>query len=66
MQITYNGQSINIAENMSIEQFLTEQKLDPAKVVVERNKNIVLSADFGSTILQADDILEVLHFVGGG
>ncbi len=66
MHITFNGKSMEIADNTSILQCLLQQDLDVAKVVVERNTVIVPSTDFATVVLQADDILEVLHFVGGG
>ena len=39
---------------------------DPAVVVVERNGQIVPAADFAATSLCADDVLELVQFVGGG
>ncbi len=66
MRITFNGQILEIAENATLLHVLTQQSLNPDKVVVERNEIIVPAKDFSSTILEAEDILEVLHFVGGG
>ncbi len=57
---------MDMAEGINLLQALQSQGLDPTKVVVERNSQIVLSENFSTTILEADDILEVLHFVGGG
>ncbi len=66
MHITYNGQSIEITAGISLLDMLQGQGLDPSKVVAERNTIIVPAEKFSETILEADDILEVLHFVGGG
>ncbi len=66
MHITFNGNRLEIAENTTVLQVLTQQNLNADKVVVERNENIVPAQDFASTILETEDILEVLHFVGGG
>jgi thiamine biosynthesis protein ThiS len=35
-------------------------------VAVERNLEIVPRSRWGETIIQANDRLEVVHFVGGG
>ncbi len=66
MQIQFNGEMLEISEGISLLQCLELQGLDSSKVVVELNMNIVLSANYATTLLQKDDILEVLHFVGGG
>ncbi len=66
MHITFNGKILEVDENTTILQVLAQQNLNADKVVVERNENIVPAQDFASTILEAEDILEVLHFVGGG
>ncbi len=66
MHITFNGESLELAEGSSLLHCLEKQGLDPAKVVAERNQSIIPATDFATTILEADDILEVLHFVGGG
>ncbi len=66
MHIILNGQSIHIDAGASLEQCLIMQQIDIAKVVVERNAAIVPAQNFSTTILEDGDILEVLHFVGGG
>ena len=35
-------------------------------VAVERNREIVPRAEHASTVLAAGDVLELVHFVGGG
>ncbi len=66
MRIICNGQSLDVAEGCTLLQCLENQGLAVDKVVVERNTHIVPASDFATTILEADDILEILHFVGGG
>ncbi len=66
MRIKFNGEELAVADGISVLQCLELQSLDSSRVVVELNMNIVLSGKYAETILQEDDILEVLHFVGGG
>ncbi len=66
MQITFNGQEIDIPNGTNLLQCLRNQGLDHTTVVIERNAQIVPASDFATTILEAGDILEALHFVGGG
>ncbi len=66
MYITLNGQNIQIEQGINLEECLIKQGLDTSTVVVEHNKTIVPAQNFATTILEDEDILEVLHFVGGG
>ncbi len=66
MHITFNGQNLELPTGISLLETLEQQNLDPNKVVAERNACIIPAEKFSSTILEAEDIIEVLHFVGGG
>ncbi len=66
MQVIFNGEKIDIPDSISLLQCLELQNVDSTAVVVELNMNIILSAKYATTILQKEDVLEVLHFVGGG
>ncbi len=49
-----------------LEDFLIEKGYNCQRVAVELNKKIVARKDFSTTKLTKDDILEIVHFVGGG
>ncbi|NKB44384.1 MAG: sulfur carrier protein ThiS [Alphaproteobacteria bacterium] len=66
MQITVNGESKSILEALSVETLLANLGVDPKKVAVERNLEIVPKTKFETTLLQDGDRLEVVHFIGGG
>ncbi len=66
MQITFNGQKLDIPNGTNLLQFISNQGLDHTAVVIERNGQITSATEYPTTILEADDVLEVLHFVGGG
>lgn len=65
MQITVNGEIKNITE-MSLLQFLESLDIDPRRVAVELNMDIVSKSAYESTILQDGDRIEIVQFVGGG
>ncbi len=50
----------------TLEAFLKEKGFDVQRVAVELNKVIIPRADFAKTKLSKEDILEIVHFVGGG
>lgn len=66
MTITLNGEPKQITETLSIRALLADIGLDPAKVAVERNREIVPRAAFASTTLENGDQIEIVHFIGGG
>jgi thiamine biosynthesis protein ThiS len=45
---------------------LTRLGLEPAKIAVERNLEIVPRSQYGATALADGDRLEIVQFIGGG
>jgi thiamine biosynthesis protein ThiS len=66
IEIVANGQRRAIPDGQTVAAFLAGLELDPDVVVVERNGEIVPRSRFGELRLEADDRLEIVHFVGGG
>lgn len=62
---TINGEKTDAA-GMTVACFLEREGYDPACVVVERNLEILPREAFAQTVIQAEDILEILCLVGGG
>jgi thiazole synthase len=65
LNLTVNGEPRR-AEAGSIADLVRSLDLDPAKVAVERNGEIVPRSTLGDTLLADSDVLEIVHFVGGG
>ena len=66
MKIVLNGKDMELDKVMSIESLLAIRGLEPDRVVVECNFDIVKREDLDKVILKEGDKLEVLRFVGGG
>jgi sulfur carrier protein len=66
MKIKINGEEKQIADGLSINALLESLQIRPGRVVVERNRDIVQRDSFGATMLVEGDVLEIVHFVGGG
>jgi sulfur carrier protein len=66
MQIILNGDKTIINNNMTIAQLLQQFELDSRKVAVELNKNLVFHHNFDCTLISQNDIIEIVHFIGGG
>lgn len=64
--IIVNGQSTPLQHSICLTKFLDQQGLDGRKVAVERNREIVPKSTYDSVILEEGDVLEIVHFIGGG
>ncbi|HWQ89250.1 MAG TPA: sulfur carrier protein ThiS [Desulfitobacteriaceae bacterium] len=62
----FNGQTRQLNRNISLLQYLQENKFDISKIAVELNGNIVPKTTYAEVLLQEEDVLEVVSFVGGG
>lgn len=66
MNVTINGESRAFSASMSVEALLRELGVDPRKVAIERNLEIVPKSTYDSVMVSDGDRLEVVHFIGGG
>jgi len=64
--IRVNGEPRQVPEGISIAAMLGELGLDPARVAVERNLEIVPRSTLGEVQVEDGDAYEIVHFVGGG
>jgi thiamine biosynthesis protein ThiS len=66
MTVTVNGRPRELAAPCTVAQLLALLQLEATLVAVERNRAIVAREEFGRTLLQNGDLLEIVRFVGGG
>ncbi len=66
LEITINGEDRQLNGTPSIADMLIGLQLNPDKVAVERNLEIVPHSLFAETVLQSGDRLEIVRFIGGG
>jgi len=65
--VTVNGDERLIPAGRTLGDLLREHDLDPRMVVVERNREILREREtFNRLVLEHGDVLEIVHFVGGG
>jgi thiamine biosynthesis protein ThiS len=64
--IIYNGKKIELEKEVQLSEFLRGHGYDLQKVAVERNGNVVPKKEFDIQLILNNDIIEVVHFVGGG
>ena len=65
LDITINGEPRRLLAG-SVADLVRSLGLDPAKVAVERNREIVPRSTLADVALADGDRFEIVHFVGGG
>lgn len=66
IEIIINGEKRRIAEGLTLHAFLVQIGIDPKKVAIERNQEIVPHSAYLTIELVPNDVLEVVQFIGGG
>jgi sulfur carrier protein len=66
MHLTVNGDRRDVPEATTVRGLIELLDLAGGPVAVERNGEVVPRAEHASTALAEDDVLEIVHFVGGG
>ena len=66
MKIVVNGEGLEIEDQTTVRGLIERLALGDGPVAVERNGEIVPRADHASTALAEADVIEIVHFVGGG
>ncbi len=66
MKISVNGKEKEFGHALSMLDLLQSLELDPARVAVELNRQILARDRFSEIFLSEGDRLEIVQFVGGG
>ncbi|HEY4099399.1 MAG TPA: sulfur carrier protein ThiS [Gemmatimonadales bacterium] len=66
LALTINGEARTVTHSATVEELLAELQLDPRAVVVELNRKIIRRTAIASSPVADGDVVEIVHFVGGG
>ena len=66
LEIVLNGDRRRVPGPATLESLLAHLGLDPRTVVVEHNRRIVRRPQLAEAEIAAGDVVELVHFVGGG
>ena len=65
-KIQLNGKKITIKPKITIYDLLKRFRLNNKKVAIEHNGIIIPSINYKKKFIKKNDIIEVVHFIGGG
>jgi len=66
MKLQINGEQRELASGLTLAALLEQLGMNPDRVAVELNREIVCREVWAQTHLQDGDRLEIVQFVGGG
>ncbi|HUS06959.1 MAG TPA: sulfur carrier protein ThiS [Bryobacteraceae bacterium] len=66
MEIVLNGVSRDVPDGLTLRDLLLRVEIDPERVAVELNRNIVRRGEWTSRVVEPGACIEVVQFVGGG
>lgn len=61
-----NGENVQLDSWTSLAEYVNSNGYNPALIAVELNGDIVPKANYDSIMLNPEDTLEIVQFVGGG
>jgi sulfur carrier protein len=66
MKVTINGQVRDVPDDLTVHALVEHLGLSEGPVAVEINQVIVTRARHAEHRVQSGDVVEIVHFVGGG
>src|SRR3954471_20969339 len=66
LHVTLNGEARSVGPGLTVKGLLVSLGLDPTKIAVERNLEIVPRSAYDAIAVADGDRYEIVHFIGGG
>ena len=66
MIIEVNGEALDLPSNITVAELVKHLALAPERLAIELNRQVVRRSDWPQTLLNENDRIEIVHFVGGG
>ncbi len=66
MKLIINGNEKDVQNDLTVTGLLEKLDIEPARVAVEVNLNIIKKMHYGDHLLKEGDSVEIVNFVGGG
>lgn len=66
VEIRLNGKVRDVADGITVRRLLDQLGLEPLRVAVQRNLDIIKRDRYEEVVLQPGDTIEILTFMAGG
>ena len=66
IKIKINGKIKTITDKLTLYELINDLKIPITKVAIELNKEIINKKEIKKIKLENNDVIEIVHFIGGG
>jgi len=66
IKIKINGKIKTIIDKLTLYELINDLKIPITKVAIELNKEIINKKEIKKIKLRKNDVIEIVHFIGGG
>jgi sulfur carrier protein len=66
MRVTLNGEPRDLRDGLTVAELVGELGLRARRIAVEINLDILARDDYARRALRDGDVVEIVHFIGGG
>jgi thiamine biosynthesis protein ThiS len=66
MRVEINGETKELPRELNLNELLEHLSMPSRLLAIELNKQVVRRKDWGDIKIKDSDVIEVIHFVGGG
>jgi|TARA_B100001063_G_scaffold40166_1_gene34001 thiamine biosynthesis protein ThiS len=66
IKIKINGKIKTIIDKLTLYELINDLKIPITKVAIELNKEIINKKEIKKIKLENNDVIEIVHFIGGG
>ena len=66
IKIKVNGKIKTIIDKLTLHELINDLKIPITKVAIELNKEIINKKEIKNIKLENNDVIEIVHFIGGG
>ena len=66
IKIKINGKINTIFDKLTLYELVNDLKIPITKVAIELNKEIINKKEIKKIKLENNDVIEIVHFIGGG
>lgn len=66
MRVLLNGETRDFRDGVTVHDLVIELELTQRRIAVEINRDILPREQYGARRLCDGDVIEIVHFIGGG
>jgi len=66
MHVTLNGEPRELRDGLTVDELVGELGLRTRRIAVEINLDVLPRAEYTARALHEGDVVEIVHFIGGG